>query len=251
MNENGDKLILYLLPRIVVIRKILSWLWPQECSVCGAHIDDNSTFCVDCFSKITFVDHPMCEVCGRILEVADPHEMKCRICCETDRAFDICRSLLSYDATSRRIVMKIKRKADSNVARQCCIMLERRYRELFEGASAIVPVPSHWTRNLKRAYNPPSIIAAELSKITKIPIFGHLKRVRRTEYQAGKSANVRLNNVKGAFSCTRDMKGKNIILIDDVMTTGYTLEECSIALKSANAGKITCLTIASTSEQRT
>jgi ComF family protein len=225
---------------------MLDWLWPQECIVCGAHIDGNAAFCVDCFSKITFVDHPICKICGRILEVDEHDDMKCRLCCGTDRAFDACRSLLLYDSTSRRIIMKIKRKADNNVAHCCCRMLEGKYKDLLSGADVIVPVPSHWTRNLVRSYNPPSIISAELSKITKIPVLDPLKRIRRTEYQAGKSPSERKSNVEGSFLCDRDMNGKNVVLIDDVMTTGYTLDECSRALKSANAGRVICFTIAST-----
>jgi ComF family protein len=190
----------------------------------------------------------MCRICGRLLDSSGHNEVICGLCRNGQRSFDMCRSLLMYDDISRRVIMKIKRYADRGVARHCCKLIAARCETVFDGGDLITPVPSHWTRVLRRSCNPPSIIAAELSKILKIQLVNLLKRDRRTDYQKNKTLNERRKNVKDSFLCRHNLDEKTIVLVDDVMTTGSTLDECSMVLKLAGASKVVCITIASTGE---
>jgi ComF family protein len=171
----------------------------------------------------------------------------CSDCLETPPSFDAVRSLLQYDKFSKRIVMQIKKKTDYGIVETCANLLYRRYSRLFEGVSYIIPVPSHWTRLLSRGNNPPDVIAIKLADLSGIRRKKLLKRIRKTEYQKGKTAKDREANVAGAFACGKVFTGnEKVIVVDDVMTTGATMNECAKALKLAGANAVTCVTIAST-----
>ncbi|MDR3031183.1 MAG: ComF family protein [Holosporales bacterium] len=228
---------------------ITNWLFPEKCLLCGCEIFQKGVFCPKCFPKLTFIDHPICERCGKPLELAIDGIELCFRCVDSKIEFDFCRSLLVYDAYSKKLVMKIKKQADSLIAQKCCSIIAAKYKTKIFDTDFIIPTPSHWSRILRRGYNPATIIAKELSKILNIPVNANvLKRIRKTEYQKNKSISEREENVKGAFSCLRDISGKKVILVDDVFTTGATLNECSKILKSFGAKVIYCITIASTND---
>ena len=224
----------------------LQWIFPSKCLSCGCQIVERSTFCPKCFSKITFVDYPLCQTCGKVLPSSYMEDCLCSTCQEFPREFEVARALLRYDKAAKSIITSVKRNGDNNTARVCCKIIRERYFEIFEGIDHIVAVPSHWTRLLKRGYNPASIIASELSKISGSPFHNVLKRCKRTQYQKEKSLQERLENVKDAFRCKADLAGKNVLLVDDVFTTGATLNECAKTLKQAGCRKVHCITIATT-----
>jgi ComF family protein len=184
-----------------------------------------------------------------MLSIPDPsgESQLCSVCSRNDELyFDVSRALLLYNDFSRRIIFQVKRKADVGVVRDCVRMLAMRYNPLINASDLIIPVPSHWTRNLMRGYNPPSLIANELSRLFGIPVDNGLKRIRRTEYQDNKTVEERMANVKSAFACNRNVAGRRILLVDDVRTTGATLSECARSLKLAGASFVTCITLAAT-----
>lgn len=228
------------------LKDFFNWLLPHKCLVCSSQTAEKSIFCPKCFSQITMIDYPFCKICGKILEISFDANPICELCSNHQRTFNIARSLFEYDLHSRKIVMKIKKQADNDAAKICCQMIYNRYVSLFKNVDYIVPVPSHWTRVLKRGYNPATIIAVELSRASKIPLLNTLKRAKKTAYQKGKNFQERYKNVEGVFQCSKDLLNKTIILVDDVLTTGATLEECSKALKKRGCKEIRCVTIAST-----
>ena len=170
----------------------------------------------------------------------------CETCQKHQWHFDKARALFVYDNISKNIVMKIKKQSNNFVANLCVRMLFSRYRDIVTQSDVIVPVPSHWSRILRRGYNPADIIAIEFSKFSGLPVCKVLKRVRKTNYQKGKNILERFENVKDAFSCNDDLSEKIIILIDDVMTTGATLNECAKVLKNSHSLKVFCITVSST-----
>jgi ComF family protein len=183
-----------------------------------------------------------------------PHDSEiCESCENSNPYFDLARAIFQYNDASKRIVMNIKKKSDNYTAKICAKMILTRYENIFGEVDYITPVPSHWTRLLVRGFNPANIVAYELSKISNVKYAHLLKRTRRTDYQRNKSVSERSANVSGAFSRnqrkTNDINCKNIILVDDVLTTGSTLNECAQTLKSLGANHVSCITIANTNRR--
>ncbi|MDR0630828.1 MAG: ComF family protein [Holosporales bacterium] len=229
-----------------ILWQLVDWIWPNECRLCGGIIDKGAVFCSSCFTDITFIDQPICELCGRLLPFWIGDKVICESCVKMPPLFDACRSLFMYNYSSRKIIMKIKKNANADIAKLCCKMLAVKYQDILKNADLILPVPSHWTRILKRGYNPADLIACSLSKILEVPVGCLLKRIRKTQYQKNKTINERVENVIGAFSCVGDLSGQTVILVDDVMTTGSTMNECSKVLRFCNAMKVVCIAVAST-----
>lgn len=227
------------------VKEIINWLFPYKCIICSCEILENSIFCSKCFSDLTFIDYPFCDKCGKMFN-SSYNENICETCEKYNREFDLARSLFQYDQYSMNIIMKIKKQADNYIAKNCVRRLYRKYNKLFINADFIVPVPSHWTRILKRGYNPANIIAYELSKASGVKYKNLLKRTKKTTYQKEKNFKERAENVKNAFECKEKLRNKSIILVDDVFTTGATLNSCSHALHLSGCKKIYCFTIAST-----
>ncbi|MDR1609680.1 MAG: ComF family protein [Holosporales bacterium] len=229
----------------------MNWLFPHKCIACSGEVDEQSTLCARCFTEITFIDYPICRVCGRMFESQESYDQDevCDNCAKTQPHFDMARSLMQHNSCSRRVVMRIKKATDYSVVKICAERIHMRYPRLFDNIDYSVPVPSHWTRLIRRGNNPPDIIALKLADVSGIEYRRLLKRVRRTEYQKDKSAAERRINIEGAFVCSCDnsvIVGKNVLVVDDVMTTGITLNECAKVLKAAGAVTVNCATITST-----
>lgn len=225
-------------------RSFINWVFPVAC-VCCNKVSDCGVLCAKCFNKITFIDIPYCGKCGKSFSTDISHKTLCTECFNETRRFDIARSLFVYNLYARQIIVRIKQTGDRNLIQKCCYLLLIRYATLFKNIDAIVPVPSHWTRTLVRGFNPADVIAWELSLLTSIPVIRKLKRISRTKYQHKISKAERAENVKGAFMWYGEIPS-NILLVDDVFTTGSTLNECSKTLRDAGTEKIHCVTLAST-----
>jgi ComF family protein len=173
----------------------------------------------------------------------------CDRCLETQQHFDMARSLMQHDSFSRRVIMRIKKATDYGIVKICAKRIYTKYPRLFDNIDYIIPVPSHWTRLLRRGNNPPDVIALKLADVSGIECRRLLRRIRRTEYQKDKSVVERAANVARAFVCNCEesiIAGKGIIIVDDVITTGATLNECAKVLKLAGAAIVKCVTVTST-----
>lgn len=113
-----------------------------------------------------------------------------------------------------------------------------------EAFDLIAPVPLHWLRQWQRGFNQSDLLARALAKHCGLPVWRALQRVRGTASQAGLSHTGRRKNVNAAFACRRDLNGKSVLLIDDVLTTGATAAACASALKRAGARHVAVLTVA-------
>ncbi len=174
------------------------------------------------------------------------------------------RAALVYDDISRQIILRFKHGDQAHAARAFVPWLVSAGRDLFggvEGVSSahpssaphdfIVPVPLHFTRLIKRRYNQAALIGRFLSEAVKIPTQNNmLKRIKATAPQGHKNAAARHDNVKNAFVVPDKMRpllqGKSILLVDDVYTTGATVNACAKALRKAGAARVDVLSIART-----
>lgn len=204
-------------------------------------------FSAEAWSRIRFLDGPVCDGCGVPFEF-DPGA-RCAACLAKPRAFDAARAACLYDETSRDPILKLKHADRVDLAPMLARWLSRAARDLIEEADAIVPVPLHPFRLLHRRYNQAAEIARPLSVMTGTPYLPDaLVRRRDTATQAGKSGSGRKRNVAAAFeapaSRRRQVEGLRILLVDDVLTTGATAEGCARALKAAGAARVDLAVVA-------
>jgi ComF family protein len=173
-------------------------------------------------------------------------EAVCADCARQKPSWDRARAVMRYDKHSRHLVLALKHGDRTHVARALGRWMGRAGAELLQGADMIVPVPLHWTRLFTRRYNQAGLLAHAVRAAGGPPVMADwLVRRRRTPSQGRLGPVARVRNVRGAFAVRRgcDVKGKRIVLVDDVLTTGATVEECARVLRRGGAASIGVLTL--------
>jgi ComF family protein len=186
-------------------------------------------------------------LCGLPFDFDAGEGTLCAACMEMTPEFDMARSAVTYNDASRRLVLDFKYGDKLHAVHAFTPWLLRAGSEMIAQADFIVPVPLHRWRLWARRFNQSAILAQALAKkCGKAYLPDGLLRVRHTVQQKGLSRKERAKNVRNAFAVNKKhaLKGKNILLIDDVFTSGATLNECARALKKAGAQKVFVLTIA-------
>jgi ComF family protein len=231
-------------------RRLLDFLFPPLCISCREQVLTPSSFCPACWQKVAFLDGPCCLVCGLPFERDPGFETLCGACHVRRPAYDAARAILRYDDASKPPILAFKHADRLDLAPGFAQWLARAGREWIAQADVVVPVPLHPRRLWTRRYNQASEIARHLARRHgKIFEPFALRRARRTPSQGDMpSAKARRRNVHGAFVVTRAargaFRGKTVLLIDDVLTTGATVEACALALKRAGAAKVVVLALA-------
>ena len=204
----------------------------------------------DIFAALTFLDDPCCASCGypfdHQVSGISAFDLQCAACLARRPAYATARSALQYDDASRKIILSFKHGGHTDRLQSFAAQMHRAGRTALAHADYIIPVPLHRTRLIKRRYNQSALLARALSNRCGVPMDPHcLLRAKRTASQGGLSAKGRYRNVQGAFRVAEPdrIKGKRLVLIDDVMTTGATLESCARTLKrgGASRGDAVCL----------
>ena len=161
------------------------------------------------------------------------------------RGFDHAASFGAYEGSLRSLIRLFKYAGMKPLARPLAAFLERAL-SIDEHYDAIVPVPLHWRKRWSRGFNQADVLARLIAKKRGMPVWNALRRRRATSVQAGLATAGRRRNVAGAFAIKgrHALKGKRILLIDDVMTTGATAGACAAALKRGGAASVSLLTLA-------
>jgi len=228
-------------------RIALDAVFPERCFSCGVIVDNAGALCVDCWPKFTFIGAPMCVLCGYPFPHAVGQDAICAACTKRQPDFDAARAALVYNDASREIILRFKHADRTRYANALGTWLSRAGAELVPLADAIVPIPLHPRRLIRRRYNQSLLLSRGLARLTGLPVLPDvLRRNRHTPSQGGLSRGARHRNVRGAFSLRRGaaIEGKSILLIDDVYTTGATVEACARALKKGGAAQVYVLTLA-------
>ena len=229
------------LPQVTKLKGIaLDLLFPQWCVGCGREGD---YICRSCRQLLLPIVPPVCPRCGR----PQPGGMLCSICVNWQADIDGIRSPFVFDGVVRQAVHKLKYQNLRALAAPLAELLHGYLLANPIPGEVLVPVPLHRKRWRERGYNQSSLLARELGKLTDLPVVDDcLVRQQHTPPQA-RTANVseRQSNVAGAFTC-RDgrLRGKQVLLIDDVTTSGATLNTCAGALKSAGTVSVWGLVVA-------
>lgn len=207
--------------------------------------------CPDCWEGVTFIAAPLCPRCGIPTEgpAGAPSSGSCGQCQTSHSPLARIRAAMVYDDGSRDLVLHLKHADALAGVPVMARWLQRAGADLLAEADFLVPVPLHWRRLFQRRYNQSAELAralASLSKVRALP--DGLVRTRRTPSQGGLSRQQRRENVEDAFRVKERYRpridGANVVLIDDVTTTGATLEACADALLGAGAARADALTLA-------
>lgn len=208
------------------------------------------------WGEITFLDEPCCQCCGFPFEYDTGLESLCGDCSVRAPAFDRARAALVYDEASRKAVLAFKHGGRTEGLSAFAGHMKRAGRRFWSAADMIVPVPLHASRLIKRRFNQSALLGRKLAHCVPASFEPDvLIRHRATASQGAQSAKGRRRNVQGAFRVPENqaerIKNKHIVLIDDVMTTGATLNACARTLKRAGASYIDVVTLARTVRQTT
>jgi ComF family protein len=218
--------------------------------MCNAIVDQQDEhFCLPCALALTNDPHITCPRCSSSVgEFADTSR-GCPSCRDDRFHFDSSFRLGLYDGVLRDAVLRMKSSAGEMLA-ECLGRLwarraENRFRNI--GAHVVIPVPLHWWRKWRRGFNQSEALAEAIAEHLKIPLEARwLRRIRHTPHQMGLSAMERRANLRGAFkpSAGADLKGKTVLLVDDVLTTGSTASEAARALRDAGAARVDVAVVA-------
>ena len=225
---------------------------PRRCRKCGKILSNEGELCENCLEELNFIYPPYCQKCGHPVaegSFQSKDKILCPTCIKKKRSFfRLSRSALYYDNSSKNLILAFKFMDKTENAHLLGAMLKVAGKDIFaQGVDVIIPVPLHYFRLIKRRYNQSALLAEELSRYTGIPVDClSLVRHKNTKPQVEFSGAERVKNVKKAFAVVHPekIKGKRVVLIDDVLTTGSTLKECAVALKKAGAKSVDTLTVA-------
>jgi len=225
---------------------LLSLLYPRRCPVCDKPVKPwNVLICRECESVLNYIEPPRCMKCGK--HIGDSETEYCADCAGRNHLYDCGRALFSYQSVSSSIArFKYHGRREYAAFYAACMadVLENFIRTC--RAEALVPVPLHRSRKRRRGYNQAEVLARELSALTGIPVCDNLiGRVKKTVPMKELSVADRQNNLKKAFKILRnDVKLNTIIIIDDIYTTGATIDAMCRELKKAGVEKIYFMTLA-------
>jgi ComF family protein len=218
-----------------------------ECAVCQTSLTDplGSPVCGECWTGIAEMTPPLCTQCGEPLpswRVLSLEAGRCPRCRRREAAVSTARAIGAYDGSLRGIVQALKYRGCESTAKHLGARMRRAGSELISACDVVVPVPLHRRRQRRRGFNQAELLAVELGP----PLLRALVRVKKTTSQTGLPAARRHANVRGAFAMRPDtgVEGLRILLVDDVCTTGATLDACARVLRRAGAVDVSALTAA-------
>ena len=216
---------------------LLDLIFPRTCAGCG---QERGYLCDECESAIRRLEPPQCSVCS-----APNRSSLCAWCKSANQPFNGITAPYRWTGVVQELVYSLKYRNVRGSAPRLAELMSAHLAEKSITADMVAPVPLHPSRERERGYNQSELLAQGISKSTGIPIAnGVLARTRNTPPQVSMSTpEERRKNVVGAFECVGDVAGKRVLLVDDVVTTGATVAECSAQLRNAGAVSVWVLSL--------
>lgn len=228
----------------------LQMLYPPQCISCAEPVITDFGLCGDCWRETAFISGLACDLCGVPLPGDDPgHRILCDDCMTIARPWSQGRSALVYKANGRSMVLALKHGDRLDLARPAAGWMFRVAKPIIRPNMLVVPVPLHWFRFLKRKYNQAALLSAGVASLAGLENCPDaLVRRRHTGSQEGRNRDARFANLRDAFAVpSRHLKRvsqRDILLVDDVMTSGATFAAASETLFSAGAASVSVLSLA-------
>jgi len=222
-----------------LINRLSLLIFPPKCASCLKVIGKRTIFCGSCMPDIPFVDGITCEKCGISLS-ADFSSPICGRCRRRNFHFDKNISALEHSGKGRQAVINMKYHKAPVIRDMAHLMAERLEHEDFD---LVTFVPKTRKEEKEKDIHITYFLSKFLSKLIGVKQKEVLEKVRETKKQKELTENGRILNVRGAYKVSKDVKGLKILLVDDVFTTGATMDECAKILKIAGAESVTCATV--------
>ncbi len=232
--------------------QVLDWLYPSVCAVCDEVQSGGRTLCAACDGDLPRLVPPFCSRCGEHFEGRIDDEFTCPNCSTLKFAFEFARPAMMLDGRTRGMIHRLKYGKGIHLAAELGRLAaegleDPRFRTALAEKWPLVPVPLHPRRQAWRYFNQAEEIARAVGKTAGLPVVRALKRVRRTEAQTHLTRAQRLVNLRGAFQSSgagrRWPRKEGAILVDDVFTTGSTVDACAKELRKAGFRKVFVLTV--------
>ena len=222
---------------------IARWALPPRCPGCGVVADADHRLCSACWSALRFLGPPWCASCGEPFDLDRGADARCGACLERPPLHDGARAAVAYGEIARRVALRLKYGGRTAFAQTVARPMARL---LPEGAELLVPVPLHRGRLWSRGFNQAALIGAAISRAVGVPADAMLlERTRATPVLRGLGPRERAKAVAGAFRVTERgkaaVRGKSVVLIDDIHTSGATADACTRVLRKAGAARVSVL----------
>jgi len=224
---------------------LLDWIYPPRCIACNImmpvlHNAPKQWLCSECIPLFEAIEEPFCQICGY-------PEYPCSSCHGKSFNFDSHRAVYVYEETLREILIKVKFQSRRQAAQGLGELFANVASKWEVKADYIIPIPLHPSKKRARGFNQATVLARPLSKALNIPLSENmLKRIKNTTAQSLLSPHARSENLEGAFSynCKKFKKPpKSVILIDDIFTSGATMDTCAQILKNNGISRVLCFSL--------
>lgn len=232
------------------VQTAVSLICPPRCLGCGDLVEAGGSLCGACWRETPFITGTVCDSCGVPLPgAADGFRSDCDDCLAAPRPWDAGRAALSYAGSARRLVLALKHGDRSDIVAPAAQWMARAGAPLLTGSPLLVPVPLHWTRLLKRRFNQSALLAQALARQAGLESCPDLLvRRHRTPVLDGKTREDRYRTMADVLAAHPKraawIRGRAVVLIDDVMTSGATLAAAAEACRAAGAAGVAVLVLA-------
>lgn len=234
--------------------RLFELAYPPRCETCGVGLDGGRCLCSACDGALPRLRAPFCQRCGEPFEGAIDGPFDCPNCGKLRFSFEFARPAMRWDEGTRELIHRLKYHRAIHLAAELGRLAaesfaDPRFADALAGRWPLVPVPLHRQRLLDRHFNQAAEIARATGALVGLPVTNALRRVRRTDTQTRLTRKERLRNLSGAFALSaagrrqlaRESAG--VIVVDDVLTTGSTVEACAATLRKAGFKRVQVLTV--------